>query len=368
MKVSKIPGLGRFGVYIDNLDLNHISDEEWLEIGQIHLSSLVTILRNVKCTKERYAELLAKFGETRPNTMTARKYKKKYGKSWDWVVSQAKQGSDLIDELDQYSINTGESVTVRTDNGFVLAKIAGGYDEHGNPNGFFSEGELDWHSNESGTLTFCPGVALMGYQKMVGSSTGFLTTTDYYESVSESFRKELDDMIILHRYTPYKINPGNDAKQDRLLGINMCPVDDTEVPLVIQSPGGITGLHFSINTMYSVKGATKAESDRIFDEIKKGLFDEKYTYDHWYEQDNDICLFDNSITQHRRLGYIDGRLGFRVPFDYTNLQTGPYQPYFQKEFQKRYNREIHEVVRAAEVTNFKLPKLSWIDRLAALFN
>ena len=47
MKVSKIPGLGRFGIFIDDLDVNNMSDEEWLEIGKLHLESLVTIIRNV---------------------------------------------------------------------------------------------------------------------------------------------------------------------------------------------------------------------------------------------------------------------------------------------------------------------------------
>jgi hypothetical protein len=32
MKVIKIPGLGRFGVFIDDVDLNHISNEEWIDI------------------------------------------------------------------------------------------------------------------------------------------------------------------------------------------------------------------------------------------------------------------------------------------------------------------------------------------------
>ena len=45
MKISKIPGLGRFGVFIDDVDLDAISNEEWLEIGKIHLDSLVTVIR-----------------------------------------------------------------------------------------------------------------------------------------------------------------------------------------------------------------------------------------------------------------------------------------------------------------------------------
>jgi alpha-ketoglutarate-dependent taurine dioxygenase len=367
MKISKIPGLGRFGIFIDDVNLETISEDQWLEIGHLHLKSLVTIIRDAHCSKEKYPELMAKFGDVRPPTYTARKYKKKYKKDWTWVVDQAKNDSKLIDEDDRWRIKVAESVTERTTNGHVFAKIAGGYDDQGHPNGFFSDGELLWHSNESGTLTSCPGVSLMGWENMIGSSTGFITTVDYYESVSERFRSELDDMIILHRYTPGKIAPGNDPLQDKLLSSNMCPEDDTEVPLVISSPGGFTGLHYSINTVHSIKGATSKESQQIFEAINKELFIEKYTYDHWYHSNNDICLFDNSITLHRRLGYIDGRLAYRIPFDYTYLQNEPWQPYRQSFYQRRYNKEINEVVKTAGI-NFKFPSYGLLDRIKNLFD
>lgn len=35
MKISKIPGLGSYGVYIDDIDFAHISDEEWLEVAKV---------------------------------------------------------------------------------------------------------------------------------------------------------------------------------------------------------------------------------------------------------------------------------------------------------------------------------------------
>ena len=367
MKISKIPGLGRFGIFVDDVDLTKINDEEWMEIGKLHLQNLVTIIRDAKCTKERYPELVAKFGDIRPPTYTARKYKKKYQKDWQWVIDQAKQNSDLIDDDDKWRISVAENVTERTTNGYALGKIAGGYDKNGNPKGFFAEGELLWHSNESGTLTSCPGVALMGWEKMIGSSTGFITTADYYESVSESFRNELNDMIILHRFTPNKISPGNRGDQDRLLATHMCPVDDSEVPLVMRSPGGITGLHYSVNTVHSVKGATLKESQKIFETINKNLFVEKYIYDHWYQTNNDICLFDNSITLHRRLGYIDGRFAYRLPHDYTHLQDGAWIPYMQPLYQRRYARDIQEVVLEANV-DFKLPPYGIIDRIRSLWD
>ncbi len=368
MKVSKIPGLGRFGIFIDEVDLMTISDTEWMEIGHLHMQNLVTIIRKSNCTKERYGELVSKLGDSRPTAVTARKYKKKFGKDWYWVMDQAQMDSNLIDEDDKWRIKVAEQVTERTTNGYALAKIAGGYDSQGLPKGFFSDGELLWHSNESGTLTYTPGVALLGSENMIKSSTGFITTPDYYESVGESFRSELNEMIIIHRYRPNSISPGNDPKQDKILEVNMCPVPDTEVPLVITSPGGITGLHYSINTTYGIKGMTKKDSDKVFEKINKELFVEKYTYDHWYTNNDDLLLFDNSITLHRRLGYIDGRVAYRIPHDYTYLQSGPWMPYSQKEYQRRYTAEIREIVKELEIKSFKLPKTNLIDKVWELFN
>ena len=65
MKISKIPGLGRFGSFVDEVDFDHITDEEWLEIGKLHLNSLVTIIRNTNLTKTKYIEQISKWGTPR---------------------------------------------------------------------------------------------------------------------------------------------------------------------------------------------------------------------------------------------------------------------------------------------------------------
>lgn len=364
MKISKIPGLGRFGNFIDDVDFLHITNEEWMEIGRIHLNGLVTIIRNTNCTKDIFAEKILKFGDTRYGV---RNYLvKKYNKSWGELVEDARNSEIYLNNQDGIAIRALFKTQEATSSGVDVSKVTGGYDSDGNPKGLFAEGELLWHSNESGTLTWTPGVALFAYQNVVGSATGFVTTSDYYESVSDSFRSELDEMIILHRFTPGKINPGLNKEQDAIMHANMCPEDDAEVPLVIQSPGGIRGLHYSINTAYSIKGLSKKDSDKVFKEINKKLFVKKYIYDHWYQNNNDICLFDNSITLHRRLGNIEGRLCYRIAHDYTNLQDGPYQPFFQPAFARAYNKEIQHVVKIAGIKNFKLPKKTWQDYIPFL--
>ena len=347
MKVSKIPGLGRFGVYIDDVDLNTISDDEWLEIGQIHLKSLVTVIRDSKLTDpNRYYDLICKFGNKRfytpidVHTPETEWFHKKYGIEI-WEVNDG--NIHRIEPEDRKWCVVTKSL--RLDEQPNITRVSGQYNEKGEPLGIFSEGELLWHSNESGRLTFTPGVALLGHHGMIGSATGFVTTTDWYERQSESFRSELDEMIILHRFTPGKINPGAPEEHDWVMHKNMCPVDDSEVPLVMQSPGGIKGLHYSINTVGQIKGMSQEESDKLFARIDRELFVDEYIYDHWYQSNRDLCLFDNSITLHRRLGDIKDRMAWRIQHDYNRIEPQAYMPYFQESFNRKYIEEMTGILQ-----------------------
>lgn len=363
MKISKIPGLGRFGVFIDDLDFENLTDEEWMEIGKLHLKNFVTIIRNCNLNYEKQTDWCQKWGDTRYGVryLILKKYQ---GYTWSQVMKMALQNDPMIDEIDKIRLKSIYNMQELTKDGKHVMRVTGRRDENGNALGMFAEGELLWHSNESGTLTFTPGVTLLASENVIGSATGFITTPDYYENVSNSFRSELDEMILLHRFTPGKINPGLRIEQDEVMHANMCPEDDVEIPIVMRSPGGIIGLHYSINTAFSIKGMTKKESDAVFEEINKELFVDKYIYDHWYKNNNDFCLFDNSITLHRRLGDIKNRLCYRIQHDYSNLQDSFWQPYIHEETAKKYEEEITYYVDLAGIKNFKLPEKNEISDFA----
>ena len=356
MKVSKIPGLGRFGVFIDDVDFEHLTDEEWMEIGKLHLQNFVTIIRDCNLSWQNQPEWLMKWGDTRYGI----RYNilKKYPQfTWSEVVKLSLTDSPLIDDIDKLRLsNIARMQEIDPVTGRHVMRVSGKTDDDGHPLGMFAEGELLWHSNESGTLTFTPGVALLSGEGMVGSATGFVTTPDYYENVSNAFRSELDEMILIHKFTPGRINPGLRLEQDEVMHANMCPVDGTEIPIVMRSPGGIVGLHYSINTIHSIKGMTQSESDAVFAEINKEMFQDKYIYDHWYKGNGDFCLFDNSITLHRRLGETKNRLAYRVQHDYSNLQDKVWQPYLKEEYARKYNQEIIDFVTTAGIKDFKLPE------------
>jgi hypothetical protein len=357
MKVSKIPGCGSFGVFIDDVDFDTMSDEEWMEIGKIHLKELVTIIRNTNLNKKKYIHWMKKWGKDRMTFegMLRQKYPDWDGKT-NSVLDQVGWDRDDINAVLYFS-KIVEHDVLEEQKSKVL-RVCGGYDQEGDPIGMFSEGELLWHSNESGNIVFSPGVALLAYQNTTKSSTGFLTTVDYYESVSDSFRSELDEMILIHNFTEGKINPGLNNYQDNLMYKNMAPDPDAEIPMVIRSPYGHIGLHYSFNTVTGIKGMSKEEGDKLLSRIRKELEVEEYIYDHWYQQDGDLCLFDNSVTQHRRLGQTQGRLCYRYQYDYNNLQDGPWMPYLQQPYINSYIDKINNIIsnHMTENDEFKLPK------------
>jgi alpha-ketoglutarate-dependent taurine dioxygenase len=355
MKISKIPGLGRFGTFIDDIDFDHLSDEEWMEIGKIHLNSLVTIIRNVNLDPELYPTWMEKWGKSRYSFRAhlEKKYNKTVGEMW----ADVENGTSIIEEREKNLLRFGMHTWMPTKNGIGMQRVQGGYDENGYPLGWFPEGELSWHSNEPAVPTFVPGISLYGQTKMVGSATGFLTTVDWYERQSESFRSELDEMVALHRFGHEECIPGMNNKiiLDSLQVIGY-PDFDHEMPLILESPGGFKGLHCFPGSAYAIKGMSQADSNRLFQRIYSEIFVDEYCYDHWYQQDNDICVFDNSVTLHRRIGSPNGRLAYRMAFDYTNLQPGPWMPYKNHgKYARNYIKEIHEQVKIQAIADFKLP-------------
>lgn len=341
MKVTKIPGLGRFGLYIDDLDFTTITHPEWMEVGQLALKHLVVIIRDTKLGPAEYEKRMLQFGAARYISPIA--LMKKYNSTdLEAIYTQEEVNGIKVDKEDKAFLHL-TSYFSPYDNSRLM-RVTGKRDDKGNKLGMFAEGELLWHSNESGQLDHTAGVSLLAQENVKGSATGFVTTTDWYEAQSESFRSELDEMIIIHSWTDQRIAPGLSDEQDTMLYKNMCPAT-REIPLVIQSPGGIKGLHFSLNTIESIKGMSKEESNKMFQRINKEL--EEYVYDHWYEHDTDLLLFDNSITQHRRLGGVTNRVCYRLQHDYRNL-TAPINPYFQEPFISEYNKLYDEYEATVE--------------------
>ena len=340
IRITNIPNLEGYGVFVDDIDFRSLTRTEWMDLGKLSMQKLVMIIRSTGLDSRSFHQVIKKWGKDRQNyaaTLFAR---------YPWANGQIDHiiASTEVPEEEKNIIREFQRVggcNQKTGNTLRVS----GKKINGQRIGMFADGELLWHSNESGDLAFTPAVALLGAENMTNSATGFMVTTPYYYSISDSFRSELDEMILIHNFVPGRINPGLNEPQDNLMYKNMCPDPDTEIPLVIQSPAGIKGLHYSFNTVTGIKGMSNLEAKKVLSEIRKGL--DPYTYDYWWENNDDLLIFDNSIVQHRRLGDTTNRLCHRYQFDYTYLQykvtKKQYIPYFQELYKGRYVDKMNSI-------------------------
>jgi alpha-ketoglutarate-dependent taurine dioxygenase len=140
-------------------------------------------------------------------------------------------------------------------------------------------------------------------------------------------------------------------EQEQFYNNNQCPIPNGEVPLVINSPGGIKGLHLPATTFDYFKGMSKEESDKLYNKIWNEVIQPEYMYEHWYQRDKDILIFDNSITVHNRKiennGISPNRVGLRIQFDYDYL-AGDYEPFYQEQYNIQRSERMNLMKIATE--------------------
>lgn len=325
MKISRIPNFGTFGVFVDDVDMNTMNDEQWHELGQLFAKEMLLIFRNINITKPQYADYVPKWGPLKADLRM--RFRQKYGSDFDATKPETWTG---VDEEDRRWLEGRAPILEETGDGRYLTRIYGRKDSDGNALGYFSHGEVHWHSNESSSLTFSPAVALLGWEAMETSATCFVQTVDLYESLSESFRSELDEMVLIHKYIPGRMNENEFTDPTLALHMRMafCPVDGVETPLVCTAPNGRRGLRYTVNSCASIKGMSDEQTQKVFDELDKLVFNEKWVYNHWYESNRrDLLCFDNSVTLHKRLGGLEDRKGFRMQFDLSPVIDHAWRPW-----------------------------------------
>ena len=357
MKISRIPNFGSFGVFVDDVDMDNMDDQQWHELGKLFVKELVLIFRNINISKVQYADYVPKWGPYK--SIIRRHFYKKYGSNFDATLPDTWGDIDSEDrEWLKGRTHQLESIAP----GRYLTRVYGRKDSQGNALGYFSHGEIFWHSNEGSSLIFSPVVCLLGWEAMEGSATGFMQTVDLYESLSESFRSELNDMVLIHEYIPGKINE-NEFTDDHLrqhLQQAFCPVNGDETPLVCTAPNGRRGLHYTVNSRSSIKGMTADQTQKLFDKLDGMLFTDKNIYDHYYRPNQtDLLFFDNSVTLHRRLGGKEDRKAFRSQIDVSPLLDAPWRPWqhmmHYDNLYKQQAKELVEVVGGDLQARFKLP-------------
>ena len=350
--ITKIPGFGDLGIYVDDIDFKNMHDDEWMEWGRIHVKGCVTIFRKTNIAPDQYLRLNSLWG--RSLNCSFYSFLKKYNITLDMDLKDpyadaVKRIKQVADEEDLAIFKETEDITHLPN----VQRVTGRRYPDGRHMGIFPEGDLHWHSNESGQLVNNPGVFLLAIANVKSTSTGFCVTANWYQQQSESFRSELDEMFMDHDFFADRLSTGLHPAQSRMMKKNFAP-EPSVLPLVIQSPGGVKGLHYSPHTVGKVHGMSLEESDKFLQWLGDELFKEPHVHDHWYQNNGDLLIFDNTITLHRRLGDVSTRLLLRSASSYNKILDHTYQPYFHKEYAQQYQERITDMYQTLGLGTPKL--------------
>lgn len=285
MKISKMPGFGSYGAIVDDFDFENPDD--YLELKDLQLKSLVTVVKTHGHNKFKSIVENSRtiFKPRNPNY----KWAVKYGSDWaNLITPQEKSSASHIDEWGLGLEFDGWS------------RVSGKKDSDGNFTGAFGDNELIWHTDEPGSYLYYPLVVLYGAEHMNTSATCFLQTVDWYESLSESFRSELDELVAVYDSSKLSYTQSGVDITNRQVIQTIQKANGSELPLVAVSPGGQVGIRYA-NMIDSFKGMTSQESASLLEHITKEIFQEKYSYNYWWPHEHgDLILIDNSVTLHER--------------------------------------------------------------------
>jgi len=290
MKTKKLKGFGSLGVEIYDIDLKTCSDTEIEELGKIVVDQLVVYVNAENCSIDpaRLNHIAKIFGDPFGGIDQSA-----------YNMVQYKWKNRQLEEKDLKVLKELKKIRVGLEEYPGMIRVTGKKDKEGDYLGMFAEGELDWHSDRQGTGNFVPMILLNAVEGTEETCTEFLQTADAYDMLSTEWKNIIDNLVGIHKYIPGKMAPGLNASQDNILRMNMCPIDNSEVPLVCYSPGGRKGIRLSYNTLDHFKGFNKKDSNEILQFILSHFLKDEYVY-HQDWKNGELIFMDQTITVHRR--------------------------------------------------------------------
>jgi hypothetical protein len=336
MKVSKMPGFGSFGVIVEDFEWDQ--PEAYDELRELSIKQLVV---SIKGDGTDNFDLLAK-NDKKLVTRQPSKIMLRYGRKTHEELRELMSP----EEFEFYDANRRLYLGQQYP---LWHRVTGKLSEDKKAMGLFGDTELLWHSNNFLSYDWSPLVMLYGKHGMVGSSTSFLQTVDWYEKQTESFKSELNELVSIcdfHRVNMIVPN-ARDVDMTILRTTNNAALENFRKPLVIDSVVGYRGINFSY-LIKGFEGMSQVDSDKIINKIKTELLDStEYQYDSWWSNDTgDLLMFDNIVCLHMRKTstdnldeirpFLQNRIGYRISGEYPGHEdwNGFILPEFREHRQK----------------------------------
>lgn len=270
-------------VGLEAYDIDWNSKEEIKELGRLCASQCIVYVNENIPTKQLF-DTMTQWGDTSRALIHEYVIQRKLsGRHW----------REILLNLGYIAKDAGKELNP------AVSIVSYKKDDEGRPRGIFSNGELDWHSDQ---CAFDDAQRIIGLQSIsdtLNSQTTFLCTHDAYESLSSDMRSMVKELIVKHKWVDGVMAPGLNYLQTLLIHYNMVPLDGMETRLYSETATGLSGMKIPSHSFDGFVGMSKEESNKIMKQLLKEVYQDKYVYtQNW--QDGQIVFMDQEITLHAR--------------------------------------------------------------------
>jgi taurine dioxygenase len=255
-------------------DLNEFTDDQIREMMRYAFSNMVVVMRNQNLTPETQLRISKVAGDVQPT----------------WFPGRT-EGISVIDGV---------------------VRVTGKKDEKGLRGIFGHKEVLEWHVNKASNPARKPLISMYGVEGTKGSRTSFLNMIEAWSDLPDDIKEQLKDFKVICGYKKglYTDSPFHREHINR----------ENPLPLVRTNEEGKTGLFFPFFQAFEFEGVSKEEFMKWKKFLWKHCVQEKYIYDHDWE-DGDFIINEQWLCLHKRWAFegMEERVLHRTAFDPRNI-------------------------------------------------
>lgn len=264
-------------------DIDLYDPEQCLELGKIVADKCVVFVDKANIDEKRLYEIQTSWGD--PSRAIINKY----------VFERRLKGEHWKSMLRNMFYITNEVKDFRDG----MARVSYKTNSKGKPTGIFTNGELDWHSDQQATHESQRVIGLMSVSDTEGSQTSFLCTNEMYESLNHEDKSIVDELTTVWAWDGGTMSKELIPEQLEIVKAHMCPVDGMECPLVDQTATGKKGIKYPSHSFSHFRGMSKEESLKYRGHLWSLLDKDEYKWTNDWK-DGQIVFMDQNITLHAR--------------------------------------------------------------------
>lgn len=266
---------------VTDIDLN--SNDEIEDLGRLVAEKCVVVVDKSNIDEKRLYEIQTSWGD--PSRALLHQYvgeKRISGPHWREMLLNLGYISKGVKDF-----QTG------------MSRVSYAKNAKGKPTGIFTNGELDWHSDQQSHHDKQRIIGLMSLTGTANSQTTFLCSAPAFAALNHDDLTMVKELWAVYTWDGGSMCEDLIDSQKEIVRYHMVPFPEMECPLMDNTATGRKGIKFPSHSFSHFRGMSVEESNKYKNHLWTLLNKPEYIYtQNW--QDNQIVFMDQNITLHAR--------------------------------------------------------------------